>query len=238
MDITTVNRDELVKNFEEKKSIFADIHKNATDHINSVFEDVLVKYNLEVLGELQIYDGDLNYFHFTVKNDKDYHNIDFHFDRHNYFDKDDTKYTLRMNFCTFGSFDHTNELAVNYLIALGKFAEHLKEIEDYLNEFDWKTYNDTYLAMRKVKWEIESYDACVEANKKNEMIADLEKKLTVGLKVKIGTRYDWVSKTDVDDIREVVKVMPKNINMSGMYNRLKKEDFFNKILDGKWSFVA
>lgn len=157
--------------------------------------------------------------------DKNYgHSIDIYF----------YKRKVELNTCCFGSISANDQSKINYLIAAGALAANIKSLQEKFDAIDEDAYNKTYYAYSKAQWELERFDyEAMDAELKRKA-NEIEAKLVVGAKLRVGTDYYGKEKVD-----EIVRVTNKLIFLKDDYgSSTKKARAVENILGKHWEFVA
>lgn len=228
-----MNLEELETIANEKHEIEKTKHAALIDHLRSAMAEFITN-NLNGIAKIQCVNEGCMQLEIP-RNDMKYgHTLDIYY--HAPFGKDNRR--LELNFGCFGSFNCDDINAINYCIALGKIASHMKELEQKLILSDKaKKLFDEYVEARNAYYRandearnfINEQKKIEDDKKRNEIAA----KIVVGAKIEAGKLWNGNPK-----IVEIEHITPKNVIFKyGYGTRTKKDILINSIFHGEWKFV-
>lgn len=148
--------------------------------------------------------------------------------------EEDAKRKVELNVGTFGSFSAKDEPEVNFYIVAGALAKSLSKLQEKFDAIDFKPYNDARRNYYRAKYELEKFDNDQQMEERLKREHEVEAKLVVGAKLRIGKT--WKNEPIFDVIERVTN---KLIFLKNDYGRqTKKTDAISNILNKTWEFAA
>lgn len=144
------------------------------------------------------------------------------------------KREVMLNVGTFGSFNAAMEPEVNFYIVAGAVAKSLSKLQEKFDAIDFEPYNTARRNYSRAKRELEKFDNDQQMEERLNREHEVEAKLVVGAKLRIGKT--WKNEPIFDVIERVTN---KLIFLKNGYGRqTKKTEAISNLLNKKWEFAA
>ena len=144
------------------------------------------------------------------------------------------KREVMLNVGTFGSFNAAMEPEVNFYIVAGAVAKSLSKLQEKFDAIDFEPYNTAHRNYNRAIHELEKFDNDQQMEERLNREHEVEAKLVVGAKLRIGKT--WKNEPVFDVIERVTN---KLIFLKNGYGRqTKKTEAISNLLNKKWEFAA
>ena len=144
------------------------------------------------------------------------------------------KREVMLNVGTFGSFNAAMEPEVNFYIVAGAVAKSLSKLQEKFDAIDFEPYHTARRNYYRAKCELEKFDNDQQMEERLNREHEVEAKLVVGAKLRIGKT--WKNEPIFDVIERVTN---KLIFLKNGYGRqTKKTEAISNLLNKKWEFAA
>lgn len=210
--------------------VYDDESQKLIAKLKQILEDALAPANLGKAVSVKITCPD----YATIVVDrpgKNYgHDINIYFHR----DLKTKKIEAQPNVGTFGSFGSNDKPEMNYYIAAGVLAAALPEIQKKIDAIDYAPFNKAQHDSWNAASELRKFDEEVRMAEHNKRVAEIESKLVVGTKIRVG--YDW-NKNPIYD--EIARTTNKLIFLKEDYgSSTKKAHAITNLINKTWEFVG
>lgn len=231
MDITNINREELVKKFEAARETYLEHNNLIKSEFASVFNQWLAEKGFDGFCTFTpCYDGSGE---ICIKCDN--RSLEIFVDYSKRYALDNTwKYMLTMNYSCGGSFSCDDDFRVKYSVVVGLLAADLKILQEKLDKMDWKRDNDLYHVYSRATEELRSYDIEVAKEEHDRKVAEVLPLIKVGMRVYTGRK----NYKDEEIIATVIAMKRKYVDFDFVSKRMTREEIAEKIISGKWEIRA
>ena len=227
------NIDELNDNFKNSVNAYKESYTNLKKHITDVLEHYIMELGMKDYAFVHSVTDNNAEIVVGKENNRDGYSIDLTY----YYRYHDKNPHVRMNYWSFGSFDFTEKEKIDYMIALGKVAENLKNIEKDISDYDWKSYCSLLDKKEADDSLVARYKVITLRNERKEKEAKLLSKMKEGSKiiVDVRNRYEGEKIVKYDVIKTIKSITTKNIMFEEDYgSRTKKDYALGQLILGNW----
>ena len=200
--------------------------------IKAKLNETLVEAGIDKIAKLKYNYGDSAEIEVERPGKSYGHTMTLYF--HERWGEEDAKRKVELNVGTFGSFSAEDEPEVNFYIVAGALAKSLSKLQEKFDAIDFKPFTTARRNYSKAKYELEKFDNDKQMEERLNREHEVEVKLVVGAKLRIGTT--WKNEPIYDVIERTTN---KLIFLKNDYGRqTKKTEAISNILNKKWEFAA
>lgn len=232
-ELMKMNIDELKDNLKNSVNAYNESYANLKKHITDVLEHYIMELGMKDYAFVRSVTDNNAEIVVGKENNRDGYSIDLTY----YYRYQNRLPHVRMNYWSFGSFDFTEKDKIDYMIALGKVAENLKNIEKDISDYDWKSYCSLLDKKESDDSLVARYKNIILRNERKEKEANILSKMKEGSKiiVDVRNRYEGEKIVRYDVIKTIGRITAKNIMFEEDYgSRTKKDYALGQLILGNW----